>query len=94
MEQTKRNHIETSSRASSAVNFNSVDIDLRSNLGSAFSNHRFIPNNPINKPFINVKSVNEYEKNGLSNDKVTESAKQDNFDRPSSGNSHIVKKRF
>ncbi len=31
MDEKKINHIETSSRASSAANFNSIDIDLRSN---------------------------------------------------------------
>ena len=61
MEKTKKNHIETSSRASSIANFNTIDIDLRSNLGSA-SNHRFDDKILNNQPFVNVKSINENKK--------------------------------
>ena len=45
MDKKKINHIETSSRASSAVNFNSIEIDLGSNFDLAVSNHGF-PWNP------------------------------------------------
>ena len=38
MDEKKINHIETSSRASSAANFNSIDIDLRSNFSIKMQN--------------------------------------------------------
>ena len=55
---TKRiNHIETSSRASSAANFNSIDIDLRSNF-DLVSNHGFDTKKSNIAFFSKVKSVN------------------------------------
>ena len=57
MDQKKINHIETSSRASSAANFNSIDIDLRSNFDLSIPNFRFDTKKSNTEGFLKVKSA-------------------------------------
>jgi hypothetical protein len=57
MDEKKVNHIETSSRASSAANFNSIDIDLRSNYNLSISNFGFDTKISNTEGFIKVKSA-------------------------------------
>jgi len=57
MDEKKINHIETSSRASSAANFNSIDIDLRSNFDLSIPNFRFDTKKSNTEGFLKVKSA-------------------------------------
>jgi len=73
MDEKKINRIETSSRASSAVNFNSIDIDLGSNFGSAISNYGFDTKKSNSEGFLKVKSVEK-----TKNEKPIKALKKDN----------------
>ena len=59
--ETKRFHLETSSRVSSATNLSIIDINLRSNVGSAFSPNEFITRKLSEDVLttLNVRSINE-----------------------------------
>jgi len=59
--ETKRFHLETSSRKSSATNLSIIDINLRSNVGSAFSPNEFTARKLSEDVLttLNIRSINE-----------------------------------
>ena len=59
--ETKRFHLGTSSRVSSATNLSIIDINLRSNVGSAFPPNEFTTRKQSEDVLttLNVRSINE-----------------------------------
>jgi len=92
MDEKKINHIETSSRASSAANFNSIDIDLRSNFDLSIPNFRFDAKKSNTEGFLKVKSakkeksliVNKVNKKDISSENISTST-----ETPSTQSQHI-----
>jgi len=86
MDGKKINHIETSSRASSAVNFNSIDIDLGSNFDLKISNFGFDTKKSNTESFLKVKSAEKSIKDNSSEELIT---KNTSTETPSTQPQHI-----
>jgi hypothetical protein len=93
MDGKKINHIETSSRASSAVNFNSIDIDLGSNYDLSISNFGFDTKKSNTEGFLKVKSAKKTKKEKSIKDNSSEELITKNIntstETPSSQSQHI-----
>ena len=89
MDEKKINHIETSSRASSAANFNSIDIDLRSNFDLSIPNFRFDAKKSNTEGFLKVKSAKK-EKSLIVNKKdISSENTSTSTETPSTQSQHI-----
>ncbi len=93
MDGKKINHIETSSRASSAVNFNSIDIDLGSNYDLSISNFGFDTKKSNTEGFLKVKSAKKTKKEKSIKDNSSEELITKNIntstETPSTQSQHI-----
>ena len=94
MNEKKINHIETSSRASSAANFNSIDIDLRSNFDLSIPNFRFDTKKSNTEGFLKVKSVKKEKsiiinKKDISSEELVTENTSTSTETPSTQSQHI-----